>query len=292
MQTLPRGFTRREAHVNGTTLSYLIGGEGAPLVLLHGWPQTALAWRHVLAPLARLGFTVVAPDLRGLGASARAESGYDKDTQTDDLRGLLKALQLDQDVRLVGHDIGGMVAFACARRYPETVERLVLAELAVPGLGLEQAMDVAHGGRWHFGLFMTPQVPELLFAGHEEEFFAWWFADLAGKPDAIAPADVAAVSRAYSSFASLRSGFEHYRTLLADGQINRTWYEDGGRLTMPVLAMGGQLGAGTRLADSLRPAVPDVTTAVLPDIGHFVAEEDPEQFLRILAPFLIGTVHN
>ncbi|MEV0276946.1 alpha/beta hydrolase [Streptomyces sp. NPDC050610] len=288
--TLPPGFTRREARVNGTTLSYLIGGDGAPLVLLHGWPQTALAWRHVLAPLARLGFTVVAPDLRGLGRSARARSGYEKDTQADDLRRLLESLRLSRDVRLVGHDIGGMVAFSYARRFPGVVERLVLAELAVPGLGLEQAMDVAAGGRWHFGLFMAPEVPELLFSGHEHAFFTWWFAHLAGTPGAIGTADVAAVTRAYSGAESLRCGFEHYRTLLADGQVNRTWYEEGGRLTMPVLALGGELGAGTRLADALRPAVPGVIAGVVPRSGHFVAEEDPGSFLEILVPFLTGTV--
>ncbi|MFG3259425.1 alpha/beta fold hydrolase [Streptomyces sp. NPDC048172] len=288
--TLPAGFTRREAHVNGTTLSYLTGGEGPPLVLLHGWPQTALAWRHVLTPLARLGFTVLAPDLRGLGRSARATSGYDKDTQADDLRALLESLRLRRDdVRLVGHDIGGMVAFAYARRFPDTVERLVLAELAVPGLGLEQAMDVARGGRWHFGLFMTPQVPELLLSGHEHAFFTWWFAHLAGAPDAIGEADVTAVTHAYSGTESLRCGFAHYRTLLVDGQVNRTWYESGGRLAMPVLAIGGELGAGTRLADAVRPAVPGVTAAVVPRTGHFLAEESPAEFLGLLSPFLSDT---
>lgn len=291
-RTLPEGFTRREAHVNGTTLSYLIGGAGAPLVLLHGWPQTALAWRHILAPLARLGFTVVAPDLRGLGQSARAQSGYDKDTQADDLQELLASLRLSRGLRLVGHDIGGMVAFAYARRHPDAVERLILTELSVPGLGLEQAMDVARGGRWHFGLFMTPEVPELLLSGREYAFFAWWFAHLAGTPGAISEADIAAVTHSYSGAESLRCGFAHYRTLLADGQTNRTWYEEGGRLTMPVLALGGELAVGEQLADALRPAIPGVTAGVVPHSGHFVAEEDPEQFLRILSSFLTKTAYS
>lgn len=286
---LPDGFTRREAHVNGTTLSYLIGGRGVPLVLLHGWPQTALAWRHVLAPLAQLGFTVLAPDLRGLGRSARARSGYDKDTQADDLHGLLDGLRLNREVRLVGHDIGGMVAFACARRFPGVVERLVLAELAVPGLGLEQAMDVTRGGRWHFGLFMTPEVPELLLSGREEEFFTWWFDHLAGTPGAIGRPDIAEAARSYAGAESLRCGFEHYRTLLADGRLNRAWYEEGGRLAMPVLALGGERAVGTKLADALRPAAPRLAAAVVPHSGHFVAEEHPEQFLKIVTPFLTST---
>ncbi|WP_033296220.1 alpha/beta fold hydrolase [Amycolatopsis jejuensis] len=288
METLPEGFARRSAEVNGTTLSYLAGGEGDPLVLLHGWPQTARAWLRVLEPLAREGFSVVAPDLRGLGESARARSGYDKDNQAEDVYALLGSLGLDHRVHIVGHDIGAMVAFAYARRHPESVERLVLADVAIPGLGLERAMDVANGGRWHFGLFMTPEMPELLFAGHEHEFFRKWFSDLSATPGAIDEETIAEIARSYSGVESLRAGFEHYRTLLADGEVNRTWFENGGRLTMPVLAIGGEHGAGTRLAAGVRPAVPGVVPAVVAGSGHFVAEEDPAEFLSILVPFLHG----
>lgn len=130
---LPEGFERQEHEVNGTRISAVVGGSGPPVVLLHGWPQTSRAWRHQLAPLAVLGYTVVASDLRGTGGSARAADGYDKDNQVEDVRQLIRALGLGPGVRLVGHDIGGMVAFAYARARPEEVERLVLLELAVPG---------------------------------------------------------------------------------------------------------------------------------------------------------------
>lgn len=291
---LPPGFRRQVATVNGAPLSYLIGGTGHPLILLHGWPQTALAWRDVLAPLARLGHTVIAPDLRGIGqshsprdrAESRPGSGYDKDSQADGIRDLVAALGLGRRVRLVGHDVGGMIAFAYARRYPDGVDRLVLAELAVPGFGLEEAMDVARGGRWHFGFFMTPDVPEMLLSGHEEEFFTWWFHHLAADPSTFGPDQIAAVAITYTGRDALRAGFEHYRTLLADGQANRDWYAAGGRLTVPTLALGGEHAVGTRLADALRDVASDLTTGVVPGSGHFLAEENPEAFLALLTPFV------
>jgi pimeloyl-ACP methyl ester carboxylesterase len=141
------------------------------VVFLHGWPQTARSWRLILPSLAAQGYTVIAPDLRGTGQSARAEDGYQKDNQAEDMRQLLRVLGLGPRVRVVGHGIGGMIAFSWAKKYPQEVERLVLMELAVPGFGLEQAMNVAGGGRWHFGFFMTPEVPEFLIAGREREFF-------------------------------------------------------------------------------------------------------------------------
>lgn len=252
--TLPRGFAREEHVVGGTRCSALVGGSGPPLVLLHGWPQTAMSWHHLLGPLASLGHTVVAPDLSGTGDSGPPARGYGKDDQAEDLRGLLRALGIGSAVRLVGHDLGGMVAFAYARLHPDEVERLVLLELAVPGLGLEQAMDVAHGGLWHFGFFLTPDVPEMLIAGHEREFFTWWYAQFAHRP--LGPDTLDDVLRAYSGRQTLAAGLGHYRTLLADGATNRAWLEDGGQLRMPVLAAGGEHGIGGDLADAVRPAPP------------------------------------
>ena len=285
-EELPAGFSRRQATVNGTGVSFLVGGSGEPLVLLHGWPQTALAWRRILQPLAERGYRVIVPDLRGLGASDRASSGYDKDSQADDVRALLDHLGIEGKVGLVGHDLGGMVAFAYARKHPAEVDRLVLMELALPGFGLEEAMDVAHGGRWHFGLFMAADVPELLFAGHEREFFQWWFAHLSADPGQFSTTEIDEVVRAYSGRQSLVCGFNHYRTLLDDGRANRAWHEAGGRLSMPVLAVGGSAGVGSRLADSLHAVAPELTAAVVDGSGHFVAEERPDEVVQLLAGFL------
>lgn len=274
---LPDGFGRQQHQVNGTRISAVVGGSGPPVALLHGWPQTCRAWRHQLAPLAEAGYTVIAPDLRGTGRSGRAADGYDKDNQSEDLRQLLQVLGFGARLRLVGHDIGGMVAFAYARANPDQVERLVLLELAVPGLGLEQAMDVAHGGRWHFGFFLTPHVPEMLVAGHEREFFPWWYAGLAHQPTALDPAELEDVIDVYSGRESLAAGFGHYRTLLDDGKTNRAWLEAGGRLQMPVLAVGGEHGVGASLADALREAAPSCALPSSPVPGTSSPKRRPRR---------------
>lgn len=282
----PEGFTRTDADVNGTRLSYLLGGDGPTLVLLHGWPQTSSSWRRILPALAAAGYRVLAPDLRGTGRSGRPDAGYAKDNQAEDIRQLVRAAGLGRHVRLVGHDIGGMVAFAYARRHPEEVLRLALVELALPGFGLDEAMDVAHGGLWHFGLFMTPEFPELLFAGHERDFFSQWYDGLVANHHAFSSADLDAMAAAYTGTDALRAGFGHYRTLLHDRDVNTAWHDAGGRLLMPVLAVGGAHGVGTQLADSVRPAAPDVIPAVVDGSGHFIPEEQPGPFVQTLLPFL------
>jgi pimeloyl-ACP methyl ester carboxylesterase len=282
---LPEGFVRGSANVNGTQLSYVLGGQGAPVVFLHGWPQTSDEWRHVLAPLASHGYSVMALDLRGLGRSSHAADGYDKDNQAEDLRQLLRHVGLDEPAHVVGHDIGGMVAVAYARLHSAKVASLALIELAIPGYGLEEAMDVAHGGRWHFGLFMTPEVPELLFEGHERQFFEWWFPSLAADPSGYDPEALDAVTRSYEGREALRCGFAHYRTLLDDGRTNRAWGDAGGRFTMPVLAVGGEHAVAGRLADAARALAPKVQSAVIDGSGHFVAEERPAQLVAELVRF-------
>jgi len=281
------GFTRSTITTNGTDLSVLHGGHGEPLVLLHGWPQTGDCWLPILPALTEAGYTVVVPDLRGLGRSAPAETGFDKDNQAEDIRALLRTLGLGPAAHVAGHDVGGMVAFAWARRHPDEVRSLTLMELAVPGLGLEQAMDVAHGGRWHFGFFMTPHVPELLIDGHEDEFFDLWYAQLAGNTNPLASHEVSRYTDAYRGRERLRSSFGHYRTLLDDGRANAAWVDAGNRLTMPVLAVGGDQAVGDRLATSLRAVAPQVDAAVVAGSGHFPAEEQPARLTERLLAFLV-----
>ncbi|MFF3663841.1 alpha/beta fold hydrolase [Streptomyces olivochromogenes] len=283
---LPEGFTQVVREVNGTLIHSVVGGEGEPVVLLHGWPQTWREWRYMLRPLADLGYTVVAPDLRGTGGSAVTETGYDKDNQARDVHELLQALALTGPVRMVGHDIGGMVAFSYARLYPEQVHKLALVDLAVPGYGLEEIMDPASGGLFHFGLFMTPEAPELLFHGNEKAFLTWWFAKMAANPKAFPPEEVDTIAASLRGPDALRGGFEHYRTLLQDGRDNRAWGEAGGVLTMPALAVGGEYSVGSYLAQTLRPVVPDVEEAVIAGSGHYIPDELPEDLLAVLTPFL------
>ncbi|GAB7032488.1 alpha/beta hydrolase [Streptomyces sp. NPDC021749] len=272
--------------VNGTLMHSVLGGTGPPVVLLPGWPQTWRAWRHLLRPLADLGYTVLAPDLRGTGGSAFAETGYAKDDQAHDVHQLLQDVGLHEPVRMIGHDIGGMVAFSYARLYPEQVHKLVLVDLAVPGYGLEEIMNPATGGLFHFGLFMAPEAPELLLQGNEQAFLRWWFPRMTTAPHAFPPEEIDRIAASLRDPGTLRGGFEHYRTLLDDGRTNRAWGEGGGILPMPVLAVGGEHSVGSYLADSLRSVAPRLTEAVIADSGHYVPDERPEALFTTLSPFL------
>ncbi|GAA0906406.1 alpha/beta hydrolase [Pseudonocardia zijingensis] len=269
----PDGFTVQSVPTNGTTLSVAVGGTGPTLVLLHGWPQTGRAWRHVMPGLART-HTVVVPDLRGTGASDRPAAGYEKSNQARDARGALGALGLPRPAVVVGHDIGAMIAFAWAAEFPDDVAALVLLDALLPGLGLEEAMNVAEGGMWHFGFFMAPDVPEMLFDGHELEFFTATFRAMS-TPGTFSDDDLAAYADAYRGRDRLRGGFAHYRTLFDDGRRTRELLADR-TLEMPVLTVAAGLHAPhADPAAVLRPHATDVTGRAAPT-GHFVAEEAPE----------------
>jgi len=283
---LPPG-SRRETHaVDGARITTLISGEGPPLVLLHGWPQTSRAWHRVVPALAAAGYTVIAPDLPGLGESDALPGGYAKDAVVEALRTVVRRVVGAAPLRVVGHDIGGMVAFSWARRHPDEVVRLAVVDTALPGLGLEEVMNVARGGRWHHGFFMTPDVPAMLVAGTEDEFFGWWFARLAANHEAFPPKEVAATTATYRGRSALDRSFGHYRALLEDGRVNAAWLESGGQLPMPVAAVGGELSLGERVAHDLKPAAPDLRPIVVDGAGHFVAEEQPGRFVEHLLPFL------
>jgi len=283
---LPAG-SRRETHtVDGARITTLVSGEGPPLVLLHGWPQTSRAWHRVVPALAAAGYTVIAPDLPGLGESDALPGGYAKDAVVEALRTVVRGVVGAAALRVVGHDIGGMVALAWARSHPEEVVRLAVVDTALPGLGLEEVMNVARGGRWHHGFFMTPEVPAMLVAGTEDEFFGWWFTRLAANHEAFPPTEVAATTATYRGRSALDRSFGHYRALLEDGRVNAAWLESGGQLPMPVAAVGGELSLGERVAHDLKPAAPDLRPIVVDGAGHFVAEEQPGRFVEHLLPFL------
>ncbi len=282
---LPPGFDVRTADVGGVLLSAAVGGEGPLMVLLHGWPQTGRAWAKVMPALAQ-HHTVVVPDLRGTGASQRPAEGYGKVDQADDVRGMLTALGLSGPVVVVGHDIGSMIAFAWALHRPDDVVAAVLLDSFLPGIDLEDSMNVVTGGSWHFGFFMAPAIPEMLLDGHELEFVKATFGARSA-PSTFTEEELAFYADTYRGRDRLRGGFEHYRTLLDDGRENRAALATR-RLTMPVLSIGGRDSVGEQTTDALRPHADHLAGLVSPT-GHFVAEEAPEWFLNALRSFLTGT---
>ena len=280
-----RVFSHHTTEVNGVNIHYVMGGQGEPLLLVHGHPETWYAWRKIMPTLAQ-HYTLIVPDMRGYGDSSKPETGYEKHIVAEDLHQLLQSLNV-QRYYLAAYDMGGPVAYALAAAPPDQVIRFVSMESGgPPGFGLEQAFDVAHGGQWHFGFFMAPEFPEMLTAGREREFltaFAFrgkWVC----QEDAITDADITEYVRCNGTPDGMRAGFAYYRAFPADAQYNRENFK--GKLKMPVLALGADHGLGADLQLSGMQAVAEnVKGAVIQDCGHFIPEEQPEVLTQHILSF-------
>ena len=167
-------YTHHKTTVNGIQLHYVIGGEkGDPIVLLHGWPQTWYEWRHIIPQLIANNFTVIAPDLRGLGDSEKPQTGYDKKTIAEDIYQLVKKLGYSK-IYLVAHDWGGPVAYSYAAAHPQDVNKMVILDTSVPGFGLEKAENFSKR-IWHFSFHAVRDLPEKLIEGKEDTYLNWFY---------------------------------------------------------------------------------------------------------------------
>lgn len=268
---------------NGTLLHVATAGSGAPLVLIHGFPETWIEWSSVLPVLAAHRL-VIMPDYRGAGQSARPIGGYDKATMAEDIRAVVKRLVGDTPVDLVGHDMGAFVAFAYAAAHPEEVRRLVLVDAAVPGTRL-WAESLQDPRLWHLGFHGKRDLAERLVSGREDIYIETFFADRAYLYDrATAHLDVY-IDR-YRASGAMRAAFEAYRTLPDDADANRVRIA-AQRLPMPVLTIGGSHSSmGPRLAEMGPEIAEDHRDVVIERSGHWIAEEQPERFAEELLQFL------
>lgn len=281
-------FTHNYADLGDVMLHYVTAGDGPPLVLLHGWPQTWYEWRDVIPALAR-EFTVIAPDLRGLGDSSRPAGGYDKRTVADDVWRLVRDTLGHERFCLAGHDWGGPTAFALAAAHPAAVERLAIIDVVIPGVG----GDFSQGGRrWHHAFHMTTDLPEALSQGREEIYLGWFYRNFSWRPDAIGADAIAEYLRTYTQPGAMRAGFAFYRAIPEDAAANRALLDSGFRLPMPVLTMGGEKtsarGRGEEPEQSLRRIADNVTGLIVPDSGHFIPEEQPKFVAEKLLEFFSG----
>jgi len=272
----PVSPTHATAIVDGVRLHYVRAGRGDPVVLLHGWPQTCHEWRKVIPALAAR-YTVIAPDLRGLGDSEKTADGYDRQTLAQDVRGLVRGLGFDR-IFLVGHDLGGPVASAYAEAHPGEVRRLAILE--IPAVTGAEILKVAREqGIWHMQFHAVPDVPEALVAGRERAYFSWFFrGKFTFDPSAITEADMDEYVRCYAAPGGLRAGFAYYRALVADDS-------PAGRLTMPVLALGGERSLGGLVLEALKPLADDLRGGTIARAGHWLAEEQPDELARQLVEF-------
>lgn len=286
---LPAGFSDRFTSslvdTGRVRLHVVSGGTGPALLLLAGWPQTWYAWRHVMPALAE-EFTVIAADPRGVGLSDKPDEGYDTGTLARDMVDLMAALGHTR-FTMVGHDIGMWTAYALAADHPHVLERMIVAEAAIPGLTPSAPIfstDLVNSKLWHFGFNRLPALNETLVRGHEYEFFSEQFRTKAATPDALPEHAVREYVEALTrNPAALHTSFEFYRAL--ETTMEQNMERQRSPLTLPVLAIGGARGLGEGVGTTMRLAGPDVTTLVIDNAGHYPAEENPAAMIEAVLTF-------
>jgi pimeloyl-ACP methyl ester carboxylesterase len=271
------------ASVNGIQMHYVMGGQGDPVVLLHGWPETWYAWHKVMPALAQ-NYTVIAPDLRGLGDSSKPPTGYDGKTVAEDIHQLVTQLGFNT-IFLVGHDIGTWVAYSYAAEHPTEVEKLAVMELTIPGFAPPGRPPI-----WWAIFHQTPDVPEALVEGKEMMYLSWFLRGLAFNPAAITQEDINEYVSHYSAPGGMRAGFEHYRAFPQDAIQNQNYSKT--KLTMPVLALGGSyipvLGGNITMPSiiyGMQQLAENVQGIKVPNSGHFIPEEQPQFLINQLSNF-------
>ncbi len=270
----------RTAAAGGVKLHYLTAGHGPAVILLHGYTQTSRMWRPII-PLLAAKFTVIAPDLPGIGGSEIPSDGLDMKTAAIRIHALVKSLGVEK-ARVVGHDIGLMVAYAYAAQFPTETEKLVVMDAFLPGVAGWEAV-YNNPGIWHFR-FNGP-TPEALVRGRERIYFDYFWNDFAAdKAHSLPEADRAAYVAAYARPGRMHAGWAYF---VSFQQAARDFAElSQTKLTMPVLAIGGEKANGEVLGQQMKIVASDVTMVVLKDTGHWVLEERPKETTEALMKFL------
>jgi pimeloyl-ACP methyl ester carboxylesterase len=278
--TAQDGIEHHFADANGVKLHYLAAGAGEPIILLHGYAQNSHMWLPLIPELAK-SHRVVAPDLRGFGDSAKLEGGYDKKTMAQDIHALAAALGFER-VRIVGHDIGLMVAYAYAAQYPAEVDRVVLMDAFLPGVGDWTTVWLLRD-LWHFHFY--GKTPLALVEGRERIYFEHFWNDFAADPaHSVSEADRQFYAASYAQPGAMRAGFEVFRAFERDAkdfaELSKT------KLPMPMLVLTGEKASGDFLITQGRLVAADVEGVVVKGSGHWLMDEAPDQVIPALVRFL------
>jgi pimeloyl-ACP methyl ester carboxylesterase len=288
MPQLPEGFSSRTAQVKDVRMHYVIAGSGPPVVIAHGGWDSWWAWRHVAPDLAR-DHTVILPAIRGLAKSSKPADGYDANNLGDDVYRLVTENLGFETFALVGHDWGAMASYALAAQYPEAVTRLAIFEMVIPGVGMmEQAMVPQPGGQylWHMAWQSVPDVPEMLIRNNLREYMQMFFTNYAAVPDAVDEEALEHYLGLYSEAGALRAFLAYYQNFWVHADQVKAHMET--KLTMPVLAYGGDGCLSALTKQCMEQLAEDVQGGVIPDCGHWIAEENPTFVLKSLQGFLAG----
>jgi len=273
------GIKSRFAKVNGTRLHYLAAGEGDPVILLHGYAQNSHMWRPLIAELAKT-HTVVAPDLRGFGQSAKPESGYDKKSMAQDIHALAVSLGIKR-IGIVGHDIGLMVAYAYAAQYPSEVGRIALMDAFLPGIGDTTNLFLLRD-LWHFHFF--GETPLKLVKGRERVYFEHFWNDFAANPKkSVSEADRRFYTKAFAQPGAMKAGFEVFRAFDQDAKDFKELAKT--KLKMPMLVLTGERASGDFLIQQGRMVAEDVEGVTIHGSGHWLMDEARDQVVPKLVEF-------
>jgi haloacetate dehalogenase len=282
------GMEQRTIRANGIRLNAWIGGKGVPVVLLHGYPQTAQMWRKV-APQLLNDHTIVCPDLRGYGDSDKPRDGYDKRTMARDIHLLMESLG-HKRYAVVGHDRGARVAHRLALDYPDAVTRLCVLDIVPTHTVFRDAGKELAAAYWHWFFFLTPDLPELMLGAVPEAFLRHMFRALTARAGAIEEPMLQEYLRAFTLPGTIRAGLEDYRAA-ATHDCEDDERDLALKVRCPLLAIWGEYGKMHTLFDVLatwREKAADVRGRPLP-CGHFIPEEAPDELLAELRPFLAST---
>jgi len=272
----------RFADVNGTRIHYLVAGKGEPILLFHGYAQNSHMWRPLIGELARTNL-VIAPDLRGFGRSAKPAGGYDKKTMAQDMRALAISLG-HRRVRIAGHDIGLMVAYAYAAQYRSEVDRVALMDAFLPGIGDWTKVWLLRD-LWHFHFY--GETPLKLVAGRERIYFEHFWNDFAAdRTKSVSERDRRIYAKAYAQRGAMKAGFEVFKAFAQDADDFAAFGKT--KLTMPMLVLSGEKAGGQFLIDQGRMVDDKVEGVIVRGSGHWLIDEAPAQVIPRLVSFLAG----
>ncbi len=282
VKPFPSSFHAEQMKVTDGTEYVRVGGQGPAVVLLHGFGDTGDMWEPLASILVK-DHRVIAPDLRGMGLSSHPEAGYEKAAQARDLAGILDALKVEH-FQLVTHDIGNMVGYALAAQYPTRVSSWVVMDAPLPGLG-NWAAQLTNPKVWHFN-FRGPDV-ERLVAGRERILLDRFYNELSANPAGIDEATRVHYAKLYAMPGAIHNATGgQFAAFARDAEENQALFAKGGKLPMPVLAIGGDHSYGAAMKTELESVASRVDGAVISNSGHWIMEEQPRQAVDVIVAYL------
>ena len=260
------------------------------IVLIHGFPQTSYQYRHVIPLLTNSGYRVIAPDYRGAGESSKPMDGFTKASMAADFISLLDHLQIIERVHVVGHDMGGIVAFVLASRWPERIASVCVSECLLPGTDtFNQRLSQSPTEYFHFAFHSVYNLPEALIQGRERLYIDYFINKMCYRIGAFGPEHIQRYTNAYCQPGALRCALDLYRSLEKDAEDTRSWLEDNGKCQVPCMMMCGEFSSYGEYIGRMGSELVEkdyLTQSYDSSSGHFVAEENPREFVELILAFI------